>query len=443
MRASSAATTRSQCRARSVPPARQFPCTWAMTGSAQSQMRAHPSPSASMADTSPSIAVALREVPRVGVLGDEPVARGERASGAADDDARSPRRRPRLPATARSISRTQRGVSGLWWSGRFRVRRRTRPISSTVKRGEARCHGPLSVGSATRARDLRHLAALVARERVDHGNAAGHLVVGQTGQEERAQFVGRHGPSRRTTQAATSSPRTGWGTPATAASVTAGCSKSAASTSPGTTLWPPRMMISFSRPVDPQVAVGVERSPGPRSAATRRPRCCVGGRRRLRGTPAAGPRPADGHLADLARPQRRAVRARRSGPRRPGSGTPDRTQVAPAVAERRGGHRTELGHAVAAQHLGRRQAGAEPPQRGLGDRRAADVDHGQAGEVGRLEAGARRRSAPPWPAPGTPPPGAPRSTAASQRSGVEAREEPPAQPAAQRARRRGAIRWWW
>ena len=26
----------------------------------------------------------------------------------------------------------QRGVSGLWWSGRFSVRRRTRPISSTV-----------------------------------------------------------------------------------------------------------------------------------------------------------------------------------------------------------------------------------------------------------------------------------------------------------------------
>ena len=26
----------------------------------------------------------------------------------------------------------QRGVSGLWWSGRLSVRRRTRPISSTV-----------------------------------------------------------------------------------------------------------------------------------------------------------------------------------------------------------------------------------------------------------------------------------------------------------------------
>ena len=56
MWASSAATTRSQCRARSVPPARQFPCTWAMTGTAQFQMRAHPSPRASMADTSLSIA---------------------------------------------------------------------------------------------------------------------------------------------------------------------------------------------------------------------------------------------------------------------------------------------------------------------------------------------------------------------------------------------------
>ena len=56
MLASSAATIRSQCSARSVPPARQFPCTCAMTGSAQFQMRAHPSPRASMAETSPSIA---------------------------------------------------------------------------------------------------------------------------------------------------------------------------------------------------------------------------------------------------------------------------------------------------------------------------------------------------------------------------------------------------
>ena len=56
MRASSAATTRSQCSARSVPPARQFPCTWAMTGIAQFQIRAQPSPRASMAVTSPSMA---------------------------------------------------------------------------------------------------------------------------------------------------------------------------------------------------------------------------------------------------------------------------------------------------------------------------------------------------------------------------------------------------
>ncbi len=54
MRASSAATTRSQCSTRSVPPARQLPCTWAMTGMAQSHRRPHPLASASMAVTSPS-----------------------------------------------------------------------------------------------------------------------------------------------------------------------------------------------------------------------------------------------------------------------------------------------------------------------------------------------------------------------------------------------------
>ena len=61
--ASSAATTRSQCKARSVPPARQFPWTWAMTGSAQFQIRAHPSPRASIAVTSPSIAVCWGKSP--------------------------------------------------------------------------------------------------------------------------------------------------------------------------------------------------------------------------------------------------------------------------------------------------------------------------------------------------------------------------------------------
>ena len=86
MRASSAATTRSQCSARSVPPARQLPCTWAMTGMAQSQTRPHPSARASMADTSPSIDRVRGEVARVGVLGDEAVARREGSSRAADDD---------------------------------------------------------------------------------------------------------------------------------------------------------------------------------------------------------------------------------------------------------------------------------------------------------------------------------------------------------------------
>ena len=57
MLASSAATMRSQCRARSVPPARQFPWTCARTGRAQFHTRAQPSPSASMAETSLSIVV--------------------------------------------------------------------------------------------------------------------------------------------------------------------------------------------------------------------------------------------------------------------------------------------------------------------------------------------------------------------------------------------------
>ena len=86
MRASSAATTRSQCRARSVPPARQFPCTWAMTGSG-----AVPDPGPPVAEGEHGRHVALDrrvlgEVAGVGVLGDEAVARGERSPGAADDD---------------------------------------------------------------------------------------------------------------------------------------------------------------------------------------------------------------------------------------------------------------------------------------------------------------------------------------------------------------------
>ena len=81
----------------------------------------------------------------------------------------------------------QRGVSGLWCSGRFSVRRRTRPISSTVKVEKpvvtpGRLQAPGEPG-------LHDLAALVPRERIDHGNPAGHLVVGQPRQEEGAQVI--------------------------------------------------------------------------------------------------------------------------------------------------------------------------------------------------------------------------------------------------------------
>ena len=129
--ASSAATTRSQCNARSVPPARQFPWTWAMTGSAQFQIRAHPSPRASIAVTSPSMAVcwgkspgsassAMKPYPEEN---DRPVLRMITTCTPASASA---------SATAARISRMLRGVSGLCWSGRLSVRRRTRPISSTI-----------------------------------------------------------------------------------------------------------------------------------------------------------------------------------------------------------------------------------------------------------------------------------------------------------------------
>ena len=92
----------------------------------------------------------------------------------------------------------QRGVSGLWWSGRFSVRRRTRPISSTVNVVKL----AVTAGSTPGLEEgLDDLAALVPRERVDHGNPAGHLVVGQSCQEEGAQVVGgrvvaQHHPRR-------------------------------------------------------------------------------------------------------------------------------------------------------------------------------------------------------------------------------------------------------
>ena len=116
----------------------------------------------------------------------------------------------------------------------------------------------------------------------------------------------------------------------------------------------------------------------------------VGARRGRRGTTAAGasrrwsPRPTSpgGSVA----PSGPTIRSST-----PGSGSADGPEVPPAVTHRHGGDGAELGHPVAAQDLRRRQPGAEPTQGRRGDRRAADVDDGQAREVRRLEAGASRR----------------------------------------------------
>ena len=55
-------------------------------------------------------------------------------------------------------------------------------------------------------------------------------------------------PLRRTTAAATSSPRRASATPKVTACATVGCSRSTSSTSSGEIFSPPRLMISFSRP---------------------------------------------------------------------------------------------------------------------------------------------------------------------------------------------------
>ena len=52
------------------------------------------------------------------------------------------------------------------------------------------------------------------------------------------------------------------------------------------------------------------------------------------------------------------------------------------VAHRYGGHGAELGHAVTAQDVGPSQYVSEPAQGTRRDRRAADGDDGEAGEVG-------------------------------------------------------------
>ena len=84
MRASSAATTMSQWRARSVPPARQLPCTWAMTGMVQSQTRG---PAGGQLEHGGHVtfdAGRAHGVAGLQVIGQDPVSRGERPTGAAD-----------------------------------------------------------------------------------------------------------------------------------------------------------------------------------------------------------------------------------------------------------------------------------------------------------------------------------------------------------------------
>ena len=114
MRASSAAMTMSQCRARSVPPARQLPWTWAMTGMRQSQTFGPcRRPARAWRPRRPRCPPGPTAVAGFDVVGQDPVARGERAPRAADDDRHGrPGRLRRRPPAAR-ISRMQRGVSGL------------------------------------------------------------------------------------------------------------------------------------------------------------------------------------------------------------------------------------------------------------------------------------------------------------------------------------------
>ena len=155
-------------------------------------------------------------------------------------------------------SRMQRGVSGLWRSGRLRVSRQTAPIRSMRTAGSRRAHrrpGGRAVWSSgrpsARAARLTTLPAALRGSAVTRCSRAGHLVVGQPVEEEGAQVSAAvvPEPSDSTTQAPTSSPSTSWGMPATAASTTSGWAKSTSSTSPGAMLWPPRMIRSFVRPV--------------------------------------------------------------------------------------------------------------------------------------------------------------------------------------------------
>ncbi len=103
IRASSAATTMSQCKARSVPPARQLPCTCAMTG-----MRTVPDlrPAGGQLEHRGHVALdAARGACRLlglDVLGKHPVAGREGATRAADHHRLRPRGRrpPRRPPSS-------------------------------------------------------------------------------------------------------------------------------------------------------------------------------------------------------------------------------------------------------------------------------------------------------------------------------------------------------
>ena len=206
-------------------------------------------------------------------------------------------------------------------------------------------------------------------------------------------------------------------------------------------LWPPRM-IDLLLPARRSTGNRRRRrSRGRRCGATRRPRCArtrLGSSKYARG--AARPAMTTSPTSPGATSCRRR---RRSAGSTPGQRSPDRAQVRPAVAQRHGGDGAELGHAVAAQDVGRRAAAA-PNRRSVagGDGRAADADDDQAREVGRLEArvghesctmaGTRKRRHRAVRLHQRPASGPGRTGAGTTRSCRRAWD-----------RRRGGSRWWW
>ena len=153
-------------------------------------------------------------------------------------------RRDAAPRATRLTSASPFAASFAPTSRRSRRRRRCRSSSAHALR-------PRTSPSFCAPADALQLAGRALRDLLQEHDLARHLEVGEPrrrrnrGSRARSPAV----PSRSTTAAATSSPSLSCGMAKVTTCATAGWSISTSSTSRGEIFSPPRLMISFSRPV--------------------------------------------------------------------------------------------------------------------------------------------------------------------------------------------------